>query len=146
MSNATKITALCSIAVDQDNRTLFDRSNGGLFLRQLRFQRIVPPWDAPRAADPKPERPQTTREKIEGCSSPWDGNHNGFERQIQSRLNDPSSMETHETRFGTSDPDGDGRVAISMNYSARNAFGGRVRSLAWGELNYNDCSVQVTSY
>ena len=93
-----------------------------------------------------PERPQTTREKIEGCSSPWDGNHNGFERQIQSRLNDPSSMETHETRFGTSDPDGDGRVAISMNYSARNAFGGRVRSLAWGELNYNDCSVQVTSY
>ncbi|MXX80789.1 MAG: hypothetical protein F4Y69_07120 [Chloroflexi bacterium] len=88
------------------------------------------------------DRAPTVREQIEDCLDPWDGNHIGFEDQIRPWLRDESSMETHETRFGVS-PDASNEVLIEMEYSAENAFGGRVKAVATGTLNYKTCHVTV---
>lgn len=88
-------------------------------------------------------RPPTVREQIEDCLSSWDGNHSGFEDQVRPGLNDEGSMETHETRFQASDPDNDGQVTIVMVYSAKNAFGARIKTEATGLLNYRTCRVTV---
>ena len=84
----------------------------------------------------------TVREQIEECLDPWDGNHTGFEDQIRPLLNDEGSMETHETRFGVT-PDENNEVPIRMEYSAENAFGGRVKVVAIGRLNFETCRVTV---
>ena len=81
---------------------------------------------------------------MEDCLDPWDGNHNGFEDQIRPLLNDRGSMETHETRFGIEDYSLN-RVVIRMDYSAKNAFGGRVSVEAIGLLDYTTCEVEVLS-
>lgn len=88
--------------------------------------------------------PPTTRERIEDCLDPWDGNHNGFERQICARLRDPDSISTQETRFGVSPVNG--KVPIQLDYTARNGFGGTVRNLAVGQLNISTRAVTVVSY
>ena len=99
----------------------------------------------PATPSPQPTatREPTVREQIEDCLSPWDGNHDGFEDQIRPLLNDEGSMRTHATRFQTTDGDGDGQVRIMMEYSANNAFGGRVKAVAIGSLNYRTCRVTV---
>ena len=102
----------------------------------------------PTPSTPEPEAatpvtPASVRDQIEDCLSPWDGNHNGFEDQVRSGLNDEDSMETHSTRFQVADDDGDGYVAIVMEYSAENALGGRVKTVATGLLNYGTCNVTV---
>ena len=51
-------------------------------------------------------------------------------------------METHDTRFTTT-PDANDEVQIIMEYSARNAFGGRVKTVALGKMNYKTCRVTV---
>ena len=93
---------------------------------------------------PEPEPELTVREKIEGCLSEWDGNHDGFENQIRPLLNDEGSMETHSTRF-TTEPIGDDSVIIEMVYSAENAYGGRVKATASGFLNFETCQVTVAT-
>ena len=75
----------------------------------------------------------------------WDGNLNSFERQIRERLNDPGSMET----FGTYFTDGfalepDGRLKVRMDWGARNAFGGMVRTESLGYLDLDSCEVEIT--
>ena len=88
-------------------------------------------------------KPKTLREQIEDCLDSWDGNHKGFEDQIRPGLNDEDSMETHGTYFAVTDEDGDGNVSIRMEYSAKNALGGRVKTEALGLLNYRTCRVTV---
>ena len=97
----------------------------------------------PEAAEEEVQEP-TVREKIEACLSPWDGNHDGFENQIRPLLNDERSMETHETRF-TTVPIGGDRVLIEMVYSAANAYGGRVKTVATGYMNFETCDVSVVT-
>ena len=46
-------------------------------------------------------------------------------------------METHETRFGTH-PDVEGWHLIRMTFSAKNAFGGRVKHIAIGRVRLPD--------
>ena len=101
--------------------------------------------------EPEPEAPPVApvgqdetnlRERTEACLSPWDGNHNGFEDQIRPLLNNEGSMQTHETRFGTVFI-GPNEVAIRMEYSAENALGGRVKTVAAGRLNVETCAVTV---
>ena len=93
-------------------------------------------------------RVQLTPEDVaEKCFSPWDGNHNGFERQIKAGLNDPGSMDTDGTYFFPNWEDlSDGTMTIRLDYRARNAFGGMVRTSAWGEMNIHTCSVTVTDF
>ncbi len=59
------------------------------------------------------------------CLSQWDGNHDGLEALIRDRLNDPGSMETIVTRIAPADAQGDHR--IQLEFTAKNALGGRVR-------------------
>jgi len=84
--------------------------------------------------------PTTARELFEGCVSAWDGNHEGFERLIRARLNDPGSMETHGTYFNSADSIADGEIRIRLDYSAANAFGGKVRTDAWAFMGM-DCEI-----
>ena len=82
-----------------------------------------------------------TKESIEkACFSAWDGNHDGFERQIKRDLKDPGSMKTYETRYRVNP---DGTWTIFMDYGARNSFGGMVRNLAVGTMNTDTCAVTV---
>lgn len=84
--------------------------------------------------------PTTARELFEGCVSAWDGNHEGLEGLIRARLNDPGSMETHGTYFNASDSIADGEIRIRLDYSAANAFGGKVRTDAWADMGL-DCEI-----
>ena len=109
----------------------------------------TPERDATDAQPAREEEPEPTlelvrvpQEQIEDCLDPWDGNHNGFEDQIRPLLNDEDSMETHETRFGLEEYVSD-HVPIVMVYSAKNAYGGRVKVTATGLLNYKTCRVTV---
>ncbi|MCY3544236.1 MAG: hypothetical protein OXH22_09365 [Chloroflexi bacterium] len=75
------------------------------------------------------------------CLSWWDGNHDAFERLVKQRLNDPSSMETFETRVT---PVKDGKHEIIMEFGAKNAFGGMVRSFAFGTYDHQTCEPTLT--
>ena len=89
---------------------------------------------------------KSTREQIEDCMDPWDGNHRGFEDQIRPLLNDEDSMRTHETTFGLEPGQVDGspsEVVIRMVYSAENRLGGRIKKEALGYLNFRTCAVRV---
>ena len=87
----------------------------------------------------------TAEERRKGfhCLSSWDGNHNGLEELVRRRLNDPGSMETHETRIGP--VDSSGRHRIIMDFSAKNAFGGRVRNTATGWVDNRTCEATLGS-
>ncbi|MDE0668812.1 MAG: hypothetical protein OXI48_07265 [bacterium] len=90
--------------------------------------------------------PTNARELFEGCVSAWDGNHDGLEARMRARLNDPGSMETHATYYNPDDSISDGEIAIRVDYSAANAFGGMVRTNAWASMGL-DCEITaVTDY
>lgn len=76
------------------------------------------------------------------CLSPWDGNHDGLEALIRRQLNDPGSMETVETRIS---PVVDGRHRISLEFTAKNSFGGRIRHVAHGSVSNETCEAQLIS-
>ena len=78
--------------------------------------------------------------------SVWDGNHEGFEKQIRDLLNDPDSMSTHGTYYSSADSISDGVIRIKLNYSAANAFGGKVRTDAYGDMDVRTCAVSVVDY
>ena len=77
------------------------------------------------------------------CLSTWDGNHDGFEALVRERLNDPGSMETYETRIGPVNREG--RHKIVMDFGAKNAFGGMIRSQATGWVGNQSCKATVVS-
>ncbi|WP_419847581.1 hypothetical protein [Candidatus Poriferisocius sp.] len=90
--------------------------------------------------------PTTAKELFEGCVSAWDGNHEGLEARIRARLNDPGSMETHGTYYNSSDSIADGEIRIRLNYSAANAFGGKVRTDAWATMGLDCEIITVTDF
>ena len=94
-----------------------------------------------READQRASR--TDQEIAEDCLSGWDGNHDDFERQIREWLNDPDSMTTHGTYFGRTPS---GEFLLRMDYGARNAFGGMVRTDAFGIMDVDTCEVTVIDY
>lgn len=75
------------------------------------------------------------------CLSPWDGNHDGLEELIRDRLNDPDSMETIETRITPVNDSGEHTVILE--FTAKNAFGGRVRHQALGMVNNETCKATL---
>ena len=116
------------------------------------------PTSQPSPARPTavaPARAPTTRAPtpsgdIEDCFSAWDGNLDPLEDLVRPMLQDEGSMETHETRF-SGQPGPDGWHQVRMTFSAENAFGGRVKSIAVGrvrlptnvEPNSLNCSVAL---
>lgn len=81
---------------------------------------------------PPNARPNSTGD-IEDCFSLWDGNLDALEDLVRPLLNDEGSMRTHETRFSRT-PDRDGFHLVEMVYSANNAFGARIKAVAYGKL------------
>lgn len=95
---------------------------------------------ATREPDPTPTREsedEAFRRRGFHCLSAWDGNHDGLEALIRDQLNDPGSMETHNTFIAPLDETG--FHAIRLEFSAKNAFGGRVRHTAWGFIDHKTC-------
>ncbi|MXZ54644.1 MAG: hypothetical protein F4Z14_00505 [Gammaproteobacteria bacterium] len=87
------------------------------------------------------DKPETTRtpadsvqEKIDAQFSPWDGSHRRLVSEVQRRLNDPGSFEHLETKTlkGTGYPK---TFIVRMEYTAKNAFGGRVRKYVLVEVS-----------
>ncbi len=100
------------------------------------------------AAEPEPEpaAPSNAKELFDSCMDPWDGNHNGLEALIRAQLNDPGSMETHGTYYNADDSLADGEIRIRLDYGARNALGGMVRTDAFATMGL-DCEINtVTDY
>ncbi|MDB5252849.1 MAG: VHMLp45 [Flaviaesturariibacter sp.] len=71
------------------------------------------------SAEQKADRQKT----IEGGFSSWDGSHKQLEKYIKDNLNDPGSYEHIKTRYW----DQDDHLVVSTEYTAKNAYGGRVR-------------------
>ena len=92
--------------------------------------------------------PETTEDRLRDCPQvSWDGNLDSFEEQIRDRLNDPGSMETFGTYFRNDYAlEADGRLRVRMEWGARNAFGGMVRTESAGLLNLDTCHVQITAW
>ena len=89
------------------------------------------------------ERAERLEDRRKGfhCLSDWDGNHDGLEALVRPLLQDPGSMQTYETLIG---PVRDGKHQITMNFGARNAFGGMVRHTAKGEVDHKTCEATLT--
>ncbi len=65
-----------------------------------------------------------------------------FKNAIKTRLNDPDSLQFHDTR--TQEVEGQPRTAILVEYSAKNLFGGRVRKTAVGYLEETEGSACIS--
>ena len=96
----------------------------------------VAPTSTPRPVAPTATSPPG----VEDCFSKWDGHLDALEDLVRPYLNDEDSMQTHETRF-SSQPDADGYHLVTMEYSAKNALGGRVKVLATGFVHESTCEV-----
>ena len=83
------------------------------------------------------------REQGFHCLDPWDGNQIGLEDLVRPLLNDPGSMETHETRIGKVGASVTGKHRIIMDFGARNAFGGMVRNTAYGWVDHETCEAEL---
>ena len=77
------------------------------------------------------------------CLSEWDGNHEGLEALIRDNLNDPGSMDTLETRITPVNEDG--LHGVSLEFTAKNAFGGNVRHEATGFVDNDTCEATLLS-
>jgi len=62
---------------------------------------------------------------------------------VREVLNDPNSMTTHATYYGRSSS---GEFILRMDYGARNAFGGMVRTEATAVMDTDTCEVTVLDY
>ena len=91
-------------------------------------------------------RTLSAKEVFEDCVSAWDGNHDGLEALIRAQLNDPGSMETHGTYYNPSDSLTDGHITIRLDYGARNALGGMVRTNAYADMGTNCAIIRVIDY
>lgn len=76
------------------------------------------------------------------CLSRWSGNHDEFERLIKHQLNDPESMKTHSTKISPAPFAGEHTIIV--DFSAKNGFGGRVRSQARGTVSVIGCEATLT--
>lgn len=75
------------------------------------------------------------------CLSGWDGNHEGLEALIRAVLNDPGSMETISTRITPVNENG--RHLVALDFTAKNAYGGRVRNTAYGYVDNGTCAATL---
>lgn len=101
---------------------------------------------------------------IRGQFSPWDGSHDGLKKMIKANLNDEGSFKHIETTYiDVSDEDAKERVnsmlkkagyskrvevgdlLITTKFSAKNAFGGRVKNTAIGIASYKDNSIKLVN-
>ena len=96
-----------------------------------------PPTSTPKpTATPKPP-------DLSDCFSAWDGKHREFTKLVEGYLNDPSSLEHLETRYRVYSEPSTGLHYVYMRFTAKNAFGGRVRHLAKGWFHPETCKASL---
>ena len=95
--------------------------------------------DPPTASEIAEE--EEDRRKGFHCLSEWDGNHEGLEALVRKRLNDPGSMETLETRIKPANKNG--WHPVRMEFTAKNALGGRIRKVAVGKISTVTCESRL---
>jgi hypothetical protein len=76
------------------------------------------------------------------CLSAWDGSNRSFVEQVKRQLRDPDSFEMVETRIA---PVVDGQHLITMEYRAKNGFGGMNVAIATGTVDHASCNATVAS-
>ena len=76
------------------------------------------------------------------CLSEWDGNHDGLEALIRSRLPEPETMMTVATRIAPADAQGDHR--IQLDFTARTPAGAQVLLTAHGWVDGATCDATLT--
>ena len=94
---------------------------------------------------------EETRNKEQGlhCLSQWNGHHDGLIRLVKRELNDPDSLDARETtivKVGVGVgimPAREGQHIILMNFTAKNALGGTVRSDAVGYVDNDSCEAEL---
>lgn len=83
------------------------------------------------------------------CVSRFNGHHSGFNREIMRQLNDPNSFEPYKTDTFLTDfyhaPGLWKKELLTVDFSARNSFGGRVRQTALGLLDPANCQVRLVT-
>lgn len=107
---------------------------------------VIPPdsIDVP-ASQPPPRpriRPRVQHASCDGLEhlDPWNGESLELNRAVKRHLNDPGSLEVLDTKIG---PNQSGQHLITMDFTAKNAFGGRVRMRAVGQLNHKTGGVTL---
>ena len=91
-------------------------------------------------------KPRNAQQVFEACVSPWDSDHDGFERLIREALKLPISMQTNSIYYDPEDSISDGRVLITVDYSTRNSFREMVRSDAIGEIEIDTCRITLPTF
>jgi hypothetical protein len=93
------------------------------------------------APDPK-QAAATAEDRRKGfhCLSKWDGSSEQLVEAVKTRLRDPDSFEHDETRIL---PVKDGKHGVTMQYRARNGFGGMNRTVAVAEIDHATCGATV---
>ena len=77
------------------------------------------------------------------CLSGWDGSHRGVKQTIEDRMRDPDSFEHIETRITPVNESG--THTLSMQYRARNGFGGMTNGIATATIQNSSCDYSITS-
>lgn len=93
-------------------------------------------------AQAKAEREEDKRKGFH-CLSAWDGSHPDLERFVEDRLVDPDSYEHIKTLV--SPVSGIGTHNISMQFRARNGFGGMTIGSASAVITQEDCKIVTAS-
>lgn len=90
--------------------------------------------DSERSKLQQAKREAEIQEKVNAQFSPWDGSHRILVEAVKKTLNDPGSFEHLETKNmrGTAWPE---TFVVRMEYTAKNAFGGRVRKYVLVEIS-----------
>ena len=92
------------------------------------------------------EAPTNAEELHDHCIRHTTDTRLELQNRIRQHLNDPGSMETHSTGYLPADGLEDGKIAVRLDYSAANLFGGRVRATAWAEIDLDCNLIRVTDY
>ena len=70
----------------------------------------------------KLEQIEAAQNRLKSAFSAWDGSHLDLTRTIKNAMNDPSSFEHVDTRFGENE---DGKtLTVKTTFRGKNAFGG----------------------
>ena len=83
---------------------------------------------------------------IEACFDSITGNVTELIALVMDDLNDPGSISDFDTQYERTPTTGTGgRHRVTMEYTAKNAYGGRVTQRAWALMHPTTCAVELLS-
>jgi len=101
------------------------------------------------SSTPTPQQTQADQAKAEQdrkqglhCLSGWDGSNRSLVDEVKRQLRGPDSFEHIETDI---QPEVNGKHSITMEYRARNGFGGMDVATAEGVVDHDTCEATLIS-